>query len=307
MKTINTVALIGLGAIGCAFMAEVSKTVPDADLRVVAGGERARRLRESGVRVNGKTYKFRVAEAGETYGADLLILAVKAGALERAMEDARGCVGPDTVILSFLNGITSEETLAARFGRGKVLYSYCVGTDATRVGDAVTYATMFSVPFGEAANVPGAYSENVLAVRDFFERVGVRFEIPEDMKKSLWWKYMLNMGVNQTLAVLRQPYSALQRGGFAREIARDTMLEAVEVANREGVALTSADAERAFEVVRGIDPNGKPSTLQDVEAGRRTEIEMFSGDLLRMAARHGLTLPVNDMLYRLIKAGEEAL
>jgi 2-dehydropantoate 2-reductase len=116
---------------------------------------------------------------------------------------------------------------------------------------------------------------------------------------------MLNMGVNQTLAILRKPYSAIQHDGRARKIAFDAMLETVKIAQGEGVALGEEAPDEAFAVIDTIDPNGKPSTLQDVESERLTEIEMFSGDLLRLAEKQGVTLPVNAILYRLIKTIEE--
>jgi 2-dehydropantoate 2-reductase len=154
-------------------------------------------------------------------------------------------------------------------------------------------------------NVPGAYSEKVLRVQRFFERAGIKYEIPEDMMKSLWWKYMLNMGVNQSLAATRAPYRALQHDGYVRALALDTMLETIEVARREGIDLSRADAERAFAVIETLGGDGQPSTLQDVEARRATELEMFSGDLLRFAQKHGIELPVNAALYRIIKGVEE--
>jgi 2-dehydropantoate 2-reductase len=306
MKTINTVSLIGLGAIGATFVSAMPEGFLRGNLRVIAGGARAERLRRNGVTVNGRVIRVNVSEAGElTEPSDLVVFATKANALLQAMEDARHHVGNGTIILSLLNGISSEELLAERFGSEKVLYSYCVGTDATRAGDEVRCSAFMTIPFGESTNNIGEYSEKVRATADFFDRVGQKYEIPEDMLRSQWWKWMMNMGVNQTLALLRRPYSALTRRDLAWSIARDAMLEAVKIAKLEGVALDEADPERVLAVLDRIDPEGKPSTLQDIEALRTTEVEIFSGSLLKMAEKHGIQLPVNAMLYRLIKAGEQ--
>ncbi|MDR0862807.1 MAG: ketopantoate reductase family protein [Oscillospiraceae bacterium] len=304
MREIERVSIIGLGAIGAAFAAEAR--VPEGTLRVIAGGARGEKLRRDGMEINGRRRRFTVVDPSETVEpADLLIIAVKFGQLAQAIEDSRNHVGDDTVILSVLNGISSEEVVGRAFGREKLLYSYCVGTDAMNNGDSRTYSAVYTIPFGEAKNTPGAYSENVLRVQRFFERANIKHEIPEDMLKSMWWKFMMNMGVNQSLAVTRQPYRALQHKGRVYALARDTMLEAVAVAQREGIALEPEDAERAFAVIGTISPDGKPSTLQDIEAKRPTEIEIFSGDLLRLAEKHGMSLPVNEVLYRAIKGIEQ--
>jgi 2-dehydropantoate 2-reductase len=308
MKKIETVSIIGLGAIGAAFLAEASPNMEYSDLRVIAGGTRGAKLRADGIAVNGEVLRPRIIDPDEDAGvSDLLIFAVKFGQLADAIENARRFVGERTVILSLLNGISSENIIGERFGADKLLYSYAVGTDAGNTGSARSYTRMFTIPFGEKTNTPGQYSENVLAVDEFLSRVGIPHEVPEDMLKSLWWKYMMNMGVNQSLGVTRLPYRAIQRGGIVRKLARDIMLEAITVANAEGVTLTETDADAALAVIDTIGAEGKPSTLQDIEARRVTEIEIFSGDLLRLGKKHGLALPINETLYTIIKGIEESL
>ncbi|MDR0917541.1 MAG: ketopantoate reductase family protein [Oscillospiraceae bacterium] len=307
MKAIKTVAIVGLGAIGAIFYERLLQTLPMSDISVIADGERAERLRRDGITLNGKRLDVPVAPPHTDTPADLVVIAVKAGALGDAIALVRDWVGGDTVVLSLLNGITSERTISDALGRGHVLYSYAVGTDSTWVGGGIQCTRMFTIPFGDAVNVPDALSPEVQRLQAFFERANVPHEVPENMLRSLWWKWTMNMGVNQALAVTRETYAALVRDGFARELARDAMLEAIQIAQLEGVALEPDDAQRALDVIDTISPDGKPSTLQDVEARRRTEIEMFSGDLLRLAEKHGVTLPVNAVLYRVIKAIDEDL
>ncbi|MDR3310802.1 MAG: ketopantoate reductase family protein [Oscillospiraceae bacterium] len=306
MKPIETVAVIGLGAIGACVFTQILGRAEPGSLFVVAGGERAEKLRRDGVIFNGERYGVPVAEPGCGKTADLLIFAVKANQLTAAIEDARGFVADGTVILSLLNGINSEKTISDAYNTGHTLYSYAVGTDATRTDGGIRCSKMLTIPFGEETNDPANPSEAVAAVRGFFDRTGMPYAIPEDMRRSMWWKYMMNMGVNQTLAVLRLPYSALQRRGYAREIALGAMRETAAVARRLGIALADSDAEDAMAVVDTISPDGQPSTLQDVLAKRVTEIEIFSGALLETARTLGLELPVNALLYRQVKALEES-
>ncbi|MCC8193557.1 MAG: ketopantoate reductase family protein [Deltaproteobacteria bacterium] len=303
---IETLALIGLGALGCAYLGKIAETVPMSAIQVVAEGKRAERYRRDGVILNGKRLDFPIAGPENLRPADLLIVTVKFNQLAEAIELARGAVGPDTIVISLLNGITSEEAIAAAYGRDKLLYSLSLGIDATRTGDETSVTVYGVIPFGEARNIPGKPSARVLRLKRFFDRVGLRCDIPEDMLLALWKKFMLNVGVNQTSAVVGTGYGALQHEGAAMDIAISAMKEVVAVAKLEGVALEERDIDQAMAIMRTLSPEGKCSMFQDIEAHRRTEVAIFGGTVLDLAAKHGIPAPVNEMLVRVIKAKEES-
>ena len=305
-ERIETVALVGLGAMGCAYLGKIAETLPMERIQVVAEGARAERYRKNGVVLNGRRLDFPVADRDSLRPADLLIFTVKFNQLEEAVDLARGAVGPDTIVISLLNGITSEEVIAAAYGWDKVLHSLALGIDATRDGDDTAVTVYGVIPFGEARNRPGEYSPRVLRLKAFFDRVGLKSEIPDDMRLALWRKFMLNVGVNQTSAVVGSGYGILQREGAAREIAVSAMREVVDLARLEGVALGEADIDRAMTVMGTLSPEGKCSMLQDMEAKRKTEVAIFGGTVLALAEKHGIPAPVNDMLVRIIRAKEEA-
>jgi 2-dehydropantoate 2-reductase len=304
MNAIETVALVGLGAVGASYLAKFSENVPMKNIRAVAIGARAERIR-SGVAVNGKKYFFPVYEPGQpTAPADLAIFAVKNHHLAKAVDDAKNQIGDETIIMSFLNGVTSEDTIAGVYGAGNVLYSIVMGIDATREGDDTAYSKLGIVQFGEAANMEGNYSRNVALVRDFFEKTGVPYEIPGDMKWALWKKFMINVGANQTSAILRCPYGVLQRSGEARDIARQAMEEVASLAPYEGLRLTDDDVRDAFARIDALSPEGRTSMCQDVEANRKTEIELFGATVVELGRRHGASVPVNELMCKMIRAIE---
>lgn len=307
MKRIETVALIGLGAMGSAYLAEIAEAVPMDNIKVIASGDRARRYSREGVSVNGRTIRFPIAgPEEESKPADLVIFTVKYGALPQAIKDARNHVGPDTTILSLLNGIKSESVIAETYGWERLLYSLSMGSDLVRTESSTVYTTLGYIPFGEAKNTQGAYSERVLLVEDLFKRVGLKYDIPEDMIRVLWKKFMMNTGVSQIITLLRCGYGAVQKAESVRALAISTMEEVVAVAEKEGVNLTLDDIVDGLKVTDTLSPAGKPSTLQDVEAMRPTEVDIFAGTVIELAKKHNLPVPVNEMLYRLIKAMEEA-
>ncbi len=306
-KAITDVALIGLGAVGAAYLTSVADNFPECRIRVIAAGERAERLRAGGIVYNGKKYLFDVAEPQEGTPAGLLFVSVKNGQLAEAMEQASAFVGPETVIISPLNGVTSERKLAERFGAENVVYSYAIKLDATRRGAETVCGNEGWIVFGDERNEPGRLSENVLAVEEFFKRSHIEYEIPEDMIKSLWKKFMMNCGLNQTSAVLGFSYGLMQRSQEARSLMRSAMEEAAAAARAAaGVELGEAEIGEIFRTMDMLSPNGKTSMLQDVDARRVTEVDAFAETVASIAREHGFAAPVNELYLRLIRAREES-
>ncbi|MEN6461392.1 MAG: ketopantoate reductase family protein [Syntrophomonas sp.] len=302
---INKVSIVGLGAIGCAYMNQIVKTIPIENLSVIADGERARRYSENEITINGENFRFKVVRPAEKCDpVDLLIFGVKFHQLEEAIEEVINQVGPNTIILSLLNGITSEEIIGARFGMEKVLYSVNAGIDALKVGNEAISHHLGTTYFGEKVNKPGSYSEKVLKVQEFFERTGIHYIIPEDMMNTLWWKFMLNVGVNQTSAVLRVPYGIVQDINEVQELMVDAMREVVEVSQKAGINLSQEDINECLRIIKGLEPSGKTSMCQDMEAARQTEVNIFAGTVVELGKKYGVSTPVNGMLMRIIKASE---
>jgi 2-dehydropantoate 2-reductase len=306
MKKIETVSLVGLGGIGSVYLSLVSEAVPAENIRVVAGGWRGERYRQKGVTVNGRVFRFPVYEPGApAEPADLLIFAVKQTHLGEAIHDARSHLGPDTIVLSLLNGITSERVIADAYGPERLLYSFVLNTNAVRVGDDTVYAGLGVIPFGEAVNREGTYSLKVQRVREFFTRVGIPYDIPEDMIRALWKKFMANVGCNQVSALLGCKNGVVRDVASVRDLVTAAAKEVVEVSKAEGAGLSDEDVQEFAEGLKRLDSEGKTSMLQDMEAGRRTEVAILGGVVLELAAKHRLKTPVNEMLVRCIRAKED--
>ena len=108
---INKVTIIGLGAIGAFMASELSKVLDKTQLRILAEGDRKAKLEKEGIIINDRHYTFSLVTPQEEDPADLILIATKYSGLEQAIQDIRGQVGKDTVIMSLLNGVNSEEKL----------------------------------------------------------------------------------------------------------------------------------------------------------------------------------------------------
>ena len=298
--------VVGAGAVGAAVAGIIAEREPAA-VRVLAGGERSERYRRHGFLLNGVRRDFALASPGESEEADLILVAVKSYHLAQAIRDMRSHVGPGTLILSLMNGISSEEDLAAAFGWEKVPYGMILGIDAVREGGGTRFSSTGKIHFGDATNTPGAWSERVSRIAGFFDRTGVSYTVPADMVKTLWYKFMINVGINQVSAIIRGTYRAFQTNPEAREVMRAAMTEVVALSRAMGTGLGDADMDAWHSALMGFDPANKTSMLQDVEAGRRTEVDAFAGTVIRLAEAKGIPVPVNRTLYSLIRAMEESL
>jgi 2-dehydropantoate 2-reductase len=230
---------------------------------------------------------------------DLVMVALKQYHLENALPDLAPLVGEETTILSVMNGLESEEVIGARYGREKLLLAVAVGIDALREGNRITYQSPGRLIFGEARNE--TISPRVGRVQDVFTRAGIPFETPADMPRALWWKFMVNVGMNQASAAMRAPYGLFQSSEDARALMLALMEEVIALAEASGVNLTAKDIADWLAILPTLAPDGKTSMLQDVEAGRPTEVEMFAGKVVTLGHEHGVATPVNAALLQILR------
>lgn len=300
MKEIKTVSLIGLGNLGIAYGHHLSKHMPKEDLRIIADQNRILRYQRDGVYCNGERCDFRFMMPEEkAEPADLVLIMVKFRNLPEAITAIKNHVGQDTIILSALNGISSEGMVGAAYGMEKVLYCVAQGMDGVKTGNRLTYDHMGMLCFGDGEE--GIISDKSRAAESFFRKTKLPHEMETDMMKRLWGKFMMNVGVNQTAAMYLCDYGGLQKDGPERETMIAAMREVIPLSEKAGFPLTDEDLLYWLGVLSSLRPEGKPSMQQDMEAGLVTEVELFSGTVRKLGYQYGIPTPVNEELYGKIR------
>lgn len=309
MGEIRSALIVGAGAVGAAVGSILMKS-GKASVSVLADASRIERFASEGFVLNGESIRFPLFPSGVAPRAgefpDLIILAVKNHHLAQAIADMAPYVGEGTLILSLLNGITSEDDLAAAFGRDKVPYAMILGIDAVRIGNATSFASAGKIHFGDARNPRGAWSERVSRIASFFDRCGIGFVVPEDMIRSLWYKFMINVGINQASALLRADYGLFQRLPEARRVMEGAMREVIALSSALGTGLGESDIEAWTSSLPGFSPEAKTSMLQDVLARRKTEVEAFAGTVVELGAKAGVPTPVNELFFDMLRTIEQS-
>jgi 2-dehydropantoate 2-reductase len=276
-----------------------------ANISFAASGERYQRLNSEGLIVNDRHYAISALSPEDTSPpADLIIVALKHHHLTTALPELQNRVGDKTVFLSIMNGLDSEPIIGSIYGEDKILYATAVGIDAQRTGNVVNYTKGGTIYFGETDNT--VLSDRVKSIQALFERTGIDYQTPTDMMRIMWWKFMINVGINQPSAVLAAPYGVFQTSPHAQQILESAMREALLVAQASRVNLSEKDIQEWYPVMNTLDPEGKTSMLQDIEAGRRTEVDIFAGKVIELGKTFDIPTPVNEFLFHAIKILEQS-
>ena len=298
---IHSVAVLGAGAVGSYIIWGIS-SLDDVELGVIAQGDRADRIKKNGCLINGKVYHPKVWTPGEAKKADLLVVALKYNALLSALPDIREAVGEDTIVMSLMNGVDSEEIIAKEVGSSHLLYSVIkIASHKEGEGYCFEPETTIGIIYGEQE--PPYDSERVQDIKRLFERTKIHSRSTEYIREEIWSKYRLNVCNNLPQAILGAGVGCYRDSIHMKAISDKLKDELEAIALAKGIDMSKVENTSAQRCA--VSPGARYSTLQDLDAGRQTEIEMFSGALIRMGKELGVPTPYNEYTYHMIKALEE--
>ena len=296
----DNVLLLGFGAAGATFASQFSDA--GFPLQILCDEKRKERYAAIPTLVNDSEYTFSFVTADEVaLPPDVILVAVKAYHLRSVLETLQAVVAPHTTVLSLLNGIDSEAILGEALGAEKILPAFITHMDSTKEGPNLRFTSPARIVFGE---LDGRRTERVERLERLFERAGVRALAVDDVRHRMWAKFMFNVGINQVGALLGAPYGTFQDCPEAREALLAAMREVPPLAARNGVDLSEKDIDLALEMLDTLAPEGNNSMVQDREAGIKTEVDLFAGEVCRLGERYDIATPVNRLVFQLIRALE---
>ena len=296
---IRRVALIGAGAIGAYFIWGC-RALPEDAFFVVAEGERRQRLLRDGIVINKKTYPLPVRTPEEAKGADLILVATKYAGLSAAVPEIQRILGENTIVMSLLNGVDSEEILAEKIGWEHIVNAYMV-ISSQRSGSEVHFdpAVTKGLLFGEKDT--SEKTERCAAIEAFFQKTDVRAAWLPNIVQMQWEKYCRNIAYNIPQAVLGVGIGAFSDSEHVAHLSAQLENEVIAVGKAYGIEVPPLDRGYSGR----YDKKSRYSTLQDLDAKRHTEVDMFCGVLIQKAKAKGVPVPAAEIYYHLIKALEE--
>lgn len=287
------VAVVGPGALGCLFAARLALSAQEVIL-VDHDTARAQRLAASGITLEDSQGVHRVPIQTATAVPERVALTI---ILTKAQDTPSILLPPQTPVLTFQNGLGNAEILSAQVGEEWVIAGSTTEA-STLLGEGhLRHAARGLTRLGPWTHCPLGPALATL------QSAGFSVEACANPRQILWEKAVVSAGLNPLTALLNVPNGALVAHEESRSLLSDLVSEASSVAAAEGFPFAGGAVEAAERVCTATGKNIS-SMLQDIRAGRGTEIEAISGELLRRGERHGISLPATRMVYHLIRGLE---
>ena len=286
------ILICGLGAVGLTYAVKFKSS---SELKILVDEERYKRYTQNKLIFNGVEQMFDYILPNEkSFQPDLIIIAVKAKSLESAIKNIKNFVHKDVIIISLLNGISSEEKIQEFYPNAKVLKSYFIGHSAVRNENSVTQDGVGEIVVEKSSKL-----------KEIFDEFKINYKMPDDIVYSMWLKYTMNLFSNQVSAILNMNFGELKRNSAFIDFAQKIIAEVRLIAEKKGVKNLENLEKDSLGFLQKMCDEGKTSMLQDVLAGRKTEVDSFAGEIIRLGKLYEIPTPCNQVLYDLIKIVEE--
>ena len=293
------IVIFGTGGAGGYFGAQLS--LAGHDVIFIARGEHLSAIRAHGLCIetpSGDTViqpALATDDPTQVTDVDAVLVGVKAWQVTEAAEAIRPMIGHDTFVVPLQNGVEASSQLAAALGSEHVLAGLC-GTISwvTAPGRIRSIGTANSIKFAELHNRP---SDRVERFRKAFERTGVKVEVPTDIHKALWEKFLFVTSFGGVGAVTRAPLGIIRTIPETRRLLEQCLQEVFVVARARRVALADAVVADTMTFIDSLAANGTTSLHRDIASGKPSELESWNGAVVRLAREVDVATPLHEFVY----------
>ena len=289
---IEKVIICGLGALGLTYANKLKRV---CDLKILADYTRIEKYRTNQPKLNGKEIKLEYLLPEEKWEADLIIISTKNADLTSALEYIKNFVTDKTVIISLINGISSENIIAKVYPQAHVVRSFFIGHSAMRNGTEVIQDGIGKI-----------VCEQCTILLDFFSKSSIDYEVVDDITYSMWLKLAVNIVLNELTAIYKCSVGELRGKEKFLFYSQGLIAEIQKVAKACGVNNLERYEEDVFKAINLVADDGLTSMYQDIIAERKTEVDIFSGEIIRLGKIYNIATPLNLQIYNKIKDIERA-
>ncbi len=300
------VAIMGAGGQGCFFGACLANA--GNDVTFIARKASLEALRAKGVMVKSNTlgdFTTRVKasdDPAEVGPVDLIMLSVKYYDLEEAASHMIPLIGSDAAVVPVVNGVDVAERVGGIVGGGHVLGGLSWVNTRLESPGVVSHGGLVKLVFGELG---GGYSPRTRRLETVFRGARIDAELSADVKTAIWEKFVANGALSGIMTLTRLPAGPLRDSPEVWALLRRALEEATAVAQAYGVKLPPGYIDGTLESFTGYAPWAKAAMLQDIEAGRRLELDALTGAVVRLGRERGVPTPLNDIVYAALRPYRE--
>ena len=302
------IGIVGAGGVGGYYGARLASA--GAEVGLIARGDHLAAIREHGLRVRADDADFTVRVAASDDPADIgpcdaVLFCVKSYDTDQAAALLEPLLKLETGVVSLQNGVDNEEKIAARIGPGHVIggASFILAHIA-EPGVVEQIGSVRRVIFGE---LDGSRTERIERLLAEFRNAEIDSDVADDIRVVLWDKFAFLCALAGLTAVTRLPIEKLLAVPESRNLFREMVGEVALVARAEGVELAVDIVDQKTAFAENLGPDSFSSLHHDLVTGHRLELDALHGEVTRRAARHGILVPVSEMIYSLLRPWELAL
>jgi 2-dehydropantoate 2-reductase len=294
------IAVVGAGGVGGYFGARLAHA--GEDVTFIARGATLDALQKRGIRVDSILGDFSVEHVKATDDpssvgvVDAVLVAVKAWQVAAIASSLKPLIGPDTAVVPLENGIEAPDDLVRGLGSDNVLGGLCaIVSFVVEPGHIRHAASDPIVAFGELDNRRSERADRLLAA---MRHAGINnAEIPPDIRRSLWTKFVFITPMSAIGAVTRVPIGVWRNTAETRDLAMRAVREVIALATAKGVTLAPDALDLTMKRYDGLPPESTASMQRDVMEGRPSELEAQVGAVVRLSAELNVPVPVHDTFY----------
>jgi 2-dehydropantoate 2-reductase len=293
------VAVFGPGGVGAYFGARLAEV--GNEVSFVARGAHLDAIRANGLRVDSVLGDMLVKPTAASDSAadigpvDAVLLGVKTWQVADVAPALKPLLGRDTFVVPLQNGVETPDLLAESLGAEHVVGGVCGGfCFIVAPGHIRHIGGVTFIKFGELDH---AKSERVERLREEFAAAKVDVAVPDDIRVALWEKLMLVVPFGGVGAVARAPIGVIMKTPETRVLIETGMREVAAVAAAQGIQLPADTIQRTLALLDGTTPTGTSSLQRDIAAGKRSELDAWTGAVVRLGAKLGVATPLHSFLY----------
>ena len=289
--SIKNVIICGLGALGITYAVKLKDV---CNLKILADTSRINKYKKNTPIFNNELIDLNYITPQDSFDADLIIIATKSTGLNSAIEYIKNFITPNTIIISLLNGISSEDKIKKTYPNSKVFRSFFIGHSA--IGeineDSVRQYSQDGV--GKIVFEPTEELEN------FFSKNNINFEVSNNIIQSQWIKLGVNVILNQLSAINKCTVGELRAKNGYPDLAKNLLIEVDNIAKAQNIEIENF-TEKVLEATALVADDGLTSMYQDVISKKKTEVDIFSGEIIQLGKIYGIKTPYNEEIYSKIK------
>ena len=300
--------VMGAGALGSAFGGMLADAGQDVTL--IGREQYMSHVREHGLRIRGIWGSHLIkniratSELNVNYDPDVVLLATKSFDTENAITALQPLISDEsnTVVISLQNGIGNEELIAQYVGENHTMGGMVItGFELSQPGEVEVTVSADTTKIGELTN---NITPRLRKIVTLFNEAGIPSDAVDNIQTHIWAKALYSAALNPLSAIFRVTYGKLAHP-YSFAIIEDLIHEAFTVAAAEKVELFWARAEEYLDYLqrKQIPQTEKhhSSMLNDIERGKKTEIDFLNGVFVDLGKKHKIPTPVNETIVRLIK------